>query len=304
MGVQQFIVSGVGRSGTTAVARALNLHPRVWCAIEHVDHAADHRGLFQEPDALLRAGASATHFQFNRGALDTKRRATLAAIGNKWPQYFLRWQGVLSEMDAPRAIVVVRDLAAVMASWNARLAEGSFPSNYASAYAMIDCPEMVRVACSALPCDTLFVSYRTLLFGERCAEPFARALAHIGAPADIDAAEAFSAQIANNPYVAARQPAELSERNAELASSAPALAAFVAEIDERGACLASESRTASAVVAEARARAATIRKQFWDCLQGASPDAMTGKRKYFRDRLCTPDSLFAAIVGEDSHVHG
>ena len=84
---QKFIVSGVGRSGTTAMAGALNLHPAVFCAVEQVHQNEDHRGLLEDGEVLLGRGES-RHQASNAAVWASKTRGELLAVGNKFPGYF------------------------------------------------------------------------------------------------------------------------------------------------------------------------------------------------------------------------
>ncbi len=121
-----FIVSGVPRSGTSAFARSLNLHPALFCGIECFPINHDYAG-FTAPDSFLALGEAdkRTRAQDNslealNGKLASDQRPT--HYGNKLPRYyFCLWRLQQANLQ-PRIVHVFRDPIATANSWDRRAA--------------------------------------------------------------------------------------------------------------------------------------------------------------------------------------
>jgi hypothetical protein len=232
----EFIVSGIARSGTTALALALDLHPHVFCAIEHLRPADDHRDRFT-PERILEDGHSG-HLVRNRAALAEKE--SLLAIGNKHPGYFLRWDGVLDELSNGRAIFILREPHAIMASWNRRAANtlGGWPQAQTGAFAMLDMVEAIRqIHASRHVGATLYVSYEALFFGDRCQGVFEQLLNFLGVERQSAIARMFIEQLTNRETIAEHSK-PIDGREAALVD-ALSIAPLLDAVHARGAALAS-----------------------------------------------------------------
>ena len=117
-----FIVFGVPRSGTKALARALSLHPNVLCASERFDYTTDHSRLSYPDDFLDRPRLM--------DCLDWEKLQEVEAmsaaktdvrfVGNKLPRYYLALDRINSELPALRNIAIYRSPSGFIPSWNRR----------------------------------------------------------------------------------------------------------------------------------------------------------------------------------------
>ena len=115
-----FIVFGVPRSGTKALARGLNLHPNILCTSERFDYRADHSQLSFPEDFL-------DHPRFI-DRLDWRKiqvaRAMAAAkpdvrfVGNKLPRYYLALDRLNFELPVLRNLAIYRSPYEFIPSWN------------------------------------------------------------------------------------------------------------------------------------------------------------------------------------------
>ena len=228
----EFIVSGVARSGTTALAAALCLHPQVFCATEHLRPGDDHRGRFR-PERFFQGTGHQGFLEKDKEILAGKRE--LVAIGNKHPHYFNRWNGVLDQLADGRALFILREPLDVMASWNRRAANERDPwsEGRTGIFALLDMIEAMRaIHASRHAAATLFVGYEALFFGERCREVFDAALRFLAAAPDDDIARSFLTQIANQPKLE-RPPAV--DRNEVALAEIAALSPLIDAVNDSGA---------------------------------------------------------------------
>lgn len=121
-------VCGVPRSGTTALGGLLNLHPQIALGVERFRKLA----LSGPTDRLFTPALfnSERFFSFQPG--DTNVRAdavykrmqskfgTAIFVGDKIPRLYVKFSMLMERFDRPNIIYIVRDLAAVARSWNAR----------------------------------------------------------------------------------------------------------------------------------------------------------------------------------------
>jgi len=295
--MQKFIVDGVGRSGTTAIAKGLNNHPHIFCAIEQVNDYANHRGLLDSPKRLLKINAA--HRENNAKVFAGKDIANLTAFGNKYPGYFHRWDDILDEIgDAPKAVVMIREPRGILSSWSQRIRAGSFPAGMISAYAAFDILELINQTTKSQAADrTLFVSFATLLTGNRCAEVFEKVVDFLGVPIDPQATQAFLKFQANTQYVATKPKAPLSDTEAALALTLP-MADLLHEVDREGCILASQS-LGQDVVKTALAGAQQIMDQFEVCLS-EHPQARGDLPYYVGRRSAVKEPVVGQVASASS----
>lgn len=116
-----FIVFGVGRSGTTATARYLNAIDPIHCGIEAFPHFEDH-SVLTGPESFL------NHPFFKQDAMPvrisrediTAKGDKIKVWGNKMPSYFYRLNGVLGEIGKKKALMCVRNIEDVARSFTTR----------------------------------------------------------------------------------------------------------------------------------------------------------------------------------------
>jgi hypothetical protein len=115
-----FVVFGVPRSGTTAVARYLNAHDDVLCLHERFDPGMKHAGL-TFPGALFDApwGGEANRKQ-NLLRFVGDKTGPIALWGAKTPRYYLRLPRVMAGVPSGRAVHCYRRAEEVAQSYNDR----------------------------------------------------------------------------------------------------------------------------------------------------------------------------------------
>jgi hypothetical protein len=172
-----FVVFGLPRGGTTAVANYISAVPELHCGVEvfptYMDHATlDVPGAFVERQ----------HDQWNSSSADEIRARgdVIRYFGNKTPTYFYRLPSLLVELDNCPAIACVRDLRAVATSYSKRAGDADDPwvAGRTGLFAMADAILMLQ-ALNAAPEDAniLIVSQAALLADWRAT--MTRAVAHI-----------------------------------------------------------------------------------------------------------------------------
>lgn len=115
-----FVVFGVPRSGTTAVARYLNAHRDVICLHERFDPGLKHAGL-TFPDALFDApwGGEANRKQ-NLLRFAGDKTGPITLWGAKTPRYYLRLPRVMAGVPSGRGVHCYRRAEDVARSYNDR----------------------------------------------------------------------------------------------------------------------------------------------------------------------------------------
>ncbi len=119
-----FIVFGVGRSGTTAVANYLNAVETIHCGLELFPPFLDHSQL-RVPDSFLNGPIvknTTVNGKISFDALSATPN-TITTIGNKTPDYYYRLGELLQEIDQPKAILCYRDIRKVAQSYSMRAAQ-------------------------------------------------------------------------------------------------------------------------------------------------------------------------------------
>lgn len=184
-----FVVMGLPRGGTTAVANYLSAVRGVHCGLEVFPTFADHAEI-DVPAAFL--ASDDPHWKPASVAEVTRRGDEITVWGNKTPTYFYRLPTLLEQLDNSPAIVCLRDLRAVAASYTRRAAnprDKSWHPGRVGLFALGDallllhglraCPPGARVL--TLPQAALLADGRGVMTG---------ALAHVapGQPADFDPA--------------------------------------------------------------------------------------------------------------------
>ena len=117
-----FIVFGVARSGTKTLARALNLHPHVYCAQERFYFRVDHSQI-TFPNSFLDSSDISNSYDLDkiervRTALAEK--SDIRHIGNKLPSYYFRLEQINRDIPALKNIWIYRSPYGFMQSWNRR----------------------------------------------------------------------------------------------------------------------------------------------------------------------------------------
>lgn len=119
-----FIVFGLPRGGTTAVANYISAVPQLHCGVEVFPTYLDHRDL-EIPKGFIER----QHDLWNPSSVEeiTARGDEISHFGNKTPTYFYRLPSLLEELDNCPAIACVRDLREVATSYSKREADPEDP---------------------------------------------------------------------------------------------------------------------------------------------------------------------------------
>ena len=115
-----FVVMGVPRSGTTALAEALNLHPEIMCGIEYIGDLksagkADLPAAFEDPGITRPLGDQ------NR-ALYLEKKSAARIFGDKNPRYYHDLADLHLAAPACKKICIYRRKLGFWRSWNGRAA--------------------------------------------------------------------------------------------------------------------------------------------------------------------------------------
>jgi hypothetical protein len=117
-----FIVFGVARSGTGALARALNFHPHVYCARERF-HFRENHALISFPDSFVDAtGIELVRHQakINQVKAELAQKTEISHAGNKLPRYYFALDRLNREVPQLKNILIYRSPRGFMVSWNRR----------------------------------------------------------------------------------------------------------------------------------------------------------------------------------------
>ncbi|BBD09304.1 putative uncharacterized protein [Desulfovibrio ferrophilus] len=163
-----FLVMGVPRSGTTALADALNRHPAIFCGIERFDWPLE-KAVYpfciddffdpQVPDAKFH----------ERNLAIVQPKTELVALGNKKPRYYISLPSLLQRQPA-RLIWTYRNPAHTAFSWNARALnteDAGWHRGMTGLYALVEFTQML-LTFRNLPegTEALMVDYNGLFLGK------------------------------------------------------------------------------------------------------------------------------------------
>lgn len=116
--MQHFIVFGVPRSGTTALADLLNSHPNVFCGRERFSIEGASEKIFNEACIADRSIPNLFHYEHNLAVL--KEKINLKAIGDKIPLYYINMNSIQEKFTNLKNISILRRMEDVFCSWNTR----------------------------------------------------------------------------------------------------------------------------------------------------------------------------------------
>lgn len=186
---------GVPRSGTKGLARALNLHPNVYCALERFPYHADHAALVFPDSFVATRDLSDRHRlrKHDRIARDLAAKADVRHIGNKTPRYYLALERVNAELPHLKNLWIYRSPGGFMQSWNRKEANHRTSANWqrgqVGLFGLFGLFELLCCldACTRFTRDIFVFPYEAGL--NRSADPITHALAFLGAdPATFDRA--------------------------------------------------------------------------------------------------------------------
>jgi hypothetical protein len=156
-----FIVFGVPRSGTKGLARALNLHPHVYCSRERFHYRTDHSRLVF-PDSFLARAVPGSTSKIEQVRRDLTGRTEIRIAGNKLPRYYFALDRLNREVPVLRNIWIYRSPFGFMPSWNRREANAEgrqWPSGQVGLFGLLELIVCIQ-NCLDLPKDVFVFSYR------------------------------------------------------------------------------------------------------------------------------------------------
>jgi len=192
-----FIVFGVPRSGTSALARALNLHPNVLCAMERFYYSVDHASLSFPNSFLTTTDVDDSHdykkIDYVRTQLAEKPQVLHA--GNKLPRYYFGLERINREVPALRNIWIYRSPFGFVQSWNRRELnhrKGRWRAGQVGVFGFLELLVCID-NCTRLGKDIFLFPYE---FGlNQSAEPVMKALDFLGADAGSFDRNTFEAEL-------------------------------------------------------------------------------------------------------------
>lgn len=198
-----FLVLGVPRSGTSALVKALNLDPGVFCGMELLD-ASDKHANFNYPASFYRIG-SLTDNQRKALTIQANAKPNPDLIGNKQPRYYLQLAKVRKEIPAAKIIWLYRSCADYAPSWTVRAANSNdqlWERGQSGVFGILELLVCIEALIKAED-EILIVPYRRLFFEE--ADAFERVFSFLGRTATPEMIGAFRADLFANPAVRAKK---------------------------------------------------------------------------------------------------
>ena len=215
--MNKFIVAGVPRSGTTALASLLNWHPNVFCGIERFPLAKVNQSYFCR-ESVNDESIPSAHYLRNKTALEEKTR--LDAIGDKGPRYFYRLADSGMEFSDTKLIFIIRNIADVFNSWNARAFnenDQSWHRGQTAVFAYLDNLQLLstlsRIRRSH---ESIVIGYEELFYGSTTTQHdiIDETFDFIGAPRSIEAHQNFDGD-SNKRLSLIKKKVELSAQETE-----------------------------------------------------------------------------------------
>jgi hypothetical protein len=146
-----FIVYGLPRSGTTAMARALNAHTKILCGIERFSPRHDHAEIIF-PESFYDKKYEASKANIARTETYINRKGTnFVHVGNKTPRYYLRLDKILDSLRRPKAILCARSIEEAARSWDSleHAGGGSWADGRVGLFAAAEAPLCLAATCVA-----------------------------------------------------------------------------------------------------------------------------------------------------------
>jgi hypothetical protein len=222
-----FVVFGVPRSGTKGLARALNLHPNVYCALERLPYDVDPARL-TFPDAFLTKRDLRDRRrlpQRDRIARVLLAKPDVRHVGNKNPRYYLTLEMVNAGLPELRNLWIYRSPSGLMQSWDRKQAHYRSSANWQRGQVgLFGLLELLCCldTCSRFTRDIFVFPYEAGLNGSSV--PIIQALEFLGAdPTTFDRAAFTSKHLPKRRSDAHRDPLHEHERELLDALHAPDL---------------------------------------------------------------------------------
>ncbi len=162
-----FVLFGVPRSGTSALADALNLQRDVFCGHERLLGYRKWASRQEIIDALLLAGSNnpGAAIKKNLGHLSRKiEESQNFLIGDKFPEYYVRLKEVINLHASVKKICIYRSPYGFAASWDVRannIHDSTWDRGRIGIFGIFDMLIMFHILPALAP-DTTVVSYAAL----------------------------------------------------------------------------------------------------------------------------------------------
>lgn len=116
-----FFIFGVARSGTTAMANALNIHDRIMCGIENFHPSEDHSKILVPDEYFNASRVGNVRAKKNK---ERYERTNPQIFGNKMPRYYCYLDDIQKQINAI-GLGIYRERLSFLPSWRDREREGS-----------------------------------------------------------------------------------------------------------------------------------------------------------------------------------
>ena len=200
-----FIVFGIGRSGTTGLGQALNMHPDILCGIERFHYKAD--------PAMIMVPQSFEDSSFKCNALligpnlelVKEKGADVSFIGNKNPRYFCNLEAWHQFKPDLRKVAIYRSPYEYLASWKTRADNpaDSWHSDMQGVFGIYELFGMLRALLEHAD-DTLMVPFDAFYFGN--GQTILDVIDHIGANASRYPHDEFLKTLRHDPKQPRKRP--------------------------------------------------------------------------------------------------
>ena len=188
-----FIVFGVPRSGTKALARAVSLHPHVYCALERFSYRHNHAEVVF-PDSFTTTEDvwdPQDLSKIKRIRADIRAKRELRHIGNKQPRYYFDLERVNRELPGLKNLWIYRSPYGFIQSWDRQAADEGKARWHPGQVGLFGVLELLCCvdSCSRLTEDVFVFPYERGL--NESSEPVLETLAYLGADEDLFDLERF-----------------------------------------------------------------------------------------------------------------
>lgn len=162
-----FIVFGVPRSGTGAIARYINAVRHCICFLEKFAYEMDHNKIMMPKAIWTREGQHDKVLGKNErrieNLLNTKDISEIL-IGNKSPFYFLRIPEIFDELGTELSVCIVRDARSLMKSRNVRATKLDWSRGSPGLFALAEYIILLKILLKNKNRNILIFPYSSLFF--------------------------------------------------------------------------------------------------------------------------------------------
>lgn len=165
----KFVVMGVPRSGTSALAHALNLHPEIMCGIEYFPDVQSACAV-SLADAFEHANYNHTPVCDFTRALYQRKKDRARVFGNKDPRYFFHLPYLNAKVPSCKKICIYRPRLDFWSSWDSRARDANdihWERGQTGFFGVLELMCMLGALTDVPNCgEVLLVNYDQLFFGD------------------------------------------------------------------------------------------------------------------------------------------